>query len=290
MCELFALSASSPVLVRYDLDRFAAEGGERHQNRDGWGIVFSEGLDAHYFREAAPAANSPLDRFVRAHAEPHSITVAHVRRASAGTKSLANTHPFRRAVHGRLHHFAHNGTLHGIEQTPEAQPLIRDRVGETDSELAFLLLLDRLARLAPEAADHAARFKVFRDFCADMARLGSANFLWLDGDVLFVHADRRRHETAHGLSEPMAPGLHIMRPKPGTMGGIHECSGAVLQNPPDHIVVFASVALSDGPWEPLPQGNVLAVHEGKVLFHEQTITDRGGASSRPKESAPPVQQ
>lgn len=265
MCELFAMSASTPLRVRYDLDRFAAEGGERHQNRDGWGIVFSDGRDAHWFREPEPAADSPLDRFVRQHAEPHLLTLAHVRRSSQGARALANTHPFRRVRHGRVQHFAHNGTLHGIERLPEAAPLVRERVGDTDSELAFLLLLERLERAAADGADRAARRRVFEVFCRDMAALGPANFIWLDGDTLFVHADRRRYETARGLSAPRAPGLHMLRSQSHALRGRHDCVGAAIENLSEHVVLFASVPLSRGPWQPLPRGSVLAVAGGRLL-------------------------
>ncbi len=149
MCELFAMSASTPVRVRYDLERFAAEGGERRQNRDGWGVVFSDGRDGHYFRQPLAASDSPLDRFVRRHAGPHLLALAHVRRASHGGRVLANTHSFRRVRHGRVQHFAHNGTLGGIEKLPEATRLAGERVGDTDSELAFVLLLERRAHRAP---------------------------------------------------------------------------------------------------------------------------------------------
>lgn len=265
MCELYAMSASAPMRVRYDLDRFAAEGGERHQNRDGWGIVFSDGRDAHWFREPEPASNSPLDRFVRTHAAPHRLALAHVRRSSQGVRSLANTHPFRRVRHGRVQHFAHNGTLHGLEQLAEAAPLLAERVGETDSELAFLLLLERLEQQAPEGADRPARQRVFAAFCRDMAALGPANFIWLDGDTLFVHADRRRHETDQGLSAPRAPGLHMLRSEGHALRGRHDCAGAAIENLSEHIVLFASVPLSRGPWQPLPQGSVLAVADGRLL-------------------------
>ena len=269
MCELFAMSASAPARVKYDLDRFAAEGGERHQNRDGWGIVISDGRDAHYFRESEPASQSPLDRFVRTHSTPHTLVLAHVRRASQGDRTLANTHPFRRVLHGRLQHFAHNGNLDGLDRMPEARRLLDERVGDTDSELAFLLLLDRVTREAPDASRSEARFSVFRDFCRDMARLGPANFIWLDGDVLHVHADRRRYETEHGLSEPRAPGLHMLRSVRGSLSGPHEFVGAAIEAVPEHMVVFASLPLSRGPWEPLARSTVMAVRAGEIVHQEQ---------------------
>lgn len=274
MCELFAMSASAPVRVRYDLDSFAREGGERHRNRDGWGIVFAEGRDAHWFREAAPAASSPLDRFVREHETPHRTVMAHVRRASAGPPALVNTHPFRRIHDGEVHHFAHNGTLHGLENDPGARALIRHRVGDTDSELAFLLFLDRLRRHGPARSDIDARFALFRRFARDMAALGPANFLWFDGATLFVHADRRVHETQAGPTPPQPPGLHILRPGPGGLGQSHDCTGARLKDLPEHVTLFASVPLSAADWEPLAQGCALAVADGRIL--RQAATGESG--------------
>lgn len=268
MCELFAMSASAPIRARYDLDSFAREGGERHRNRDGWGIVFAEGRDAHYFREPAPAASSPLDRFVREHAAPHHTVLAHVRRASVGGRTLANTHPFRRVRGGRPHHFAHNGTLHRIDRHPEAMPLLAQRVGDTDSELAFLLLLERLDRAAPDPDDPEARFAVFRDFAAEMAALGPANLILFDGETLFVHADRRVHETPQGPTPPQPPGLHILRSVSGSLGRQHDCTGARLEQLPEHVVVFASVPLSDAAWAPMAAGTSVAVREGHIVAQE----------------------
>ncbi|TMV91602.1 class II glutamine amidotransferase [Thioclava sp. BHET1] len=268
MCELFALSSNAPVNIRYDLDRFAAEGGELHQNRDGWGIVFTEGRDAHCFREANAASQSPLDRFLREHSRPQSNVIAHVRRASRGAGALENTHPFRRIRAGRAQHFAHNGTLNGLEDSPGVAPYLTQRVGETDSELAFLLLLDRLEREAPDHEDIAARFEVFRAFCGEMAGFGSANFLWLDGTVLYVHSDQRVFETPEGLSKPQPPGLHLLTPAPGAVDRAHEFTGATLSHLPEHLAVFASLPLSDADWEPLPRGTVMAVAQGKILHRD----------------------
>lgn len=262
------MSASAPIRARYDLDSFAREGGERHRNRDGWGIVFAEGRDAHYFREPGPAASSPLDRFVREHASPHHTVLAHVRRASVGRRTLANTHPFRRIRQGRPHHFAHNGTLSGLERHPEVVDLLLQRVGDTDSELAFLLLLDRLDRDAPEFSDPGRRFAVFRDFAKDMAELGPANLIFFDGEMLFVHADRRVHETPRGPTRPKPPGLHLLRSVSGSLGNRHDCASARLERMPDHVVLFASVPLSKADWEPLAAGTVAAVRDGRIMAQE----------------------
>ena len=74
-----------------DIDAFAAEGGERHLNRDGWGIMFAEERDAHVFREASPAARSPLARMVVEREVACRHLIAHVRRASRGRPLLASS-------------------------------------------------------------------------------------------------------------------------------------------------------------------------------------------------------
>ena len=94
MCELFAMSASVPHTVCYELDLFAAEGGEKHRNRDGWGILFAQDRDAYLFREPNPAATSELSRMVVRHEKPSKHLMAHVRRASSGKPALAKPHPF----------------------------------------------------------------------------------------------------------------------------------------------------------------------------------------------------
>ncbi|MCB1360078.1 MAG: class II glutamine amidotransferase [Rhodobacteraceae bacterium] len=260
MCELFAMSASRPTVVQYTLDRFAREGGERHRNRDGWGIVFAEDRDAHVYREAAPAADSALARMVVARETPCRHLIAHVRRASKGAAHLANTHPFTRVQGGRMQHFAHNGTLHGID---DLAPGLRDEcVGDTDSELAFLMLLRILRDLPHGPGATADRFARFRDFAARMAELGDANIVFFDGETLFAHAHLRMFETETGLSAPLPPGLCLCDLR---QGGAWQGAGAHIPDLPDRTLLLASVPLSHEGWHPLPPGRVLAVRDGQIL-------------------------
>lgn len=255
------------------MDRFAAEGGERHQNRDGWGIMFAEGRDAHLFREAAPASDSLLDRFVREHEDPSPNVIAHVRRASRGKVSLANTHPFRRVRAGRAHHFAHNGTLKNLKSITEASTLSADCIGDTDSELAFLVLLERFAKTAPDVADMNSRFAVFTEFARCMARLGTANILFFDSHALYVHADQRVWETESGLIGPQPPGLHMMQAEPGAIGFHHSCVAGEFACLSARLVMFASVPLSDQGWTPMPRGVSMLVHAGEIVARTDAATD-----------------
>ena len=64
MCELFALSASSPVDVRLSLHELARHGGETGMHADGWGVAFLQDRDVAVFRE--PSAAAPERRRSRA--------------------------------------------------------------------------------------------------------------------------------------------------------------------------------------------------------------------------------
>ncbi|GAW37411.1 hypothetical protein RA2_04494 [Roseovarius sp. A-2] len=214
MCELFAMSSASPTRVKYQLNTFATHGGERYCNRDGWGIVFADGRDGHIFREPRPASDSALARMTADSDISCKYLIAHVRRASVGKPELRNTHPFRRIISGQAHHFAHNGTLHGYIDSLTDRSLLSDCVGDTDSEAAFLDLLQRLRETGDArdtVPDLKARFDVFTRFCAEARQYGASNFLYCDGDALFIHAHQRRHETSDGLSDPHPPGLHMRK-------------------------------------------------------------------------------
>lgn len=267
MCELFAMSASAPQRVRYELDQFARQGGAMSRNRDGWGIYFAEERDGHLFREAAPAADSELAAMVVRREIPCRHLVAHVRRATAGQPLLANTHPFSRVLHARKCVFAHNGELDGIETLSDGRPLIAERTGDTDSELAFLILLDRLK--ACSASDVKERWAIFNRFCAEMRELGTANFLFFDGSHLYAHADRRRYETPDGITEPREPGLNILAFDARSKDRHWQAPGAAIDAIDPPVYLLASVPLDDAGWEPLERGTTLLLRDG-ILCERQT--------------------
>lgn len=261
MCELFAMSSDRPARLQYELTRFSTHGGQRYANRDGWGISFVQDRDAYLYREPSAAAASPLELLVAGQSVPSRLVVAHVRRASRGNAALCNTHPFRRTTGGAVCHFAHNGDLPGLQDLYHGTETSRHCVGDTDSELAFMLLLEQLSRL-PDAASAAERFRAFGEFCAAMRAFGDANFLYTEGEALFVHAHKRRYEENGIVSDPRPPGLHFMQLDAGArewrVKGAHlACEGE------SHILV-ASVPLDDGPWVGLPEGSTLLVERGRI--------------------------
>jgi glutamine amidotransferase len=110
---------------------------QSRRNPDGYGIATYE-RDSAPRVDKRPAAAYEDELFAREAKERESPTfVAHVRYASTGAVTLANTHPFEQ--HGRV--FAHNGYIGDL-------PTLESRLGEhrrlvggdTDSERFFALI------------------------------------------------------------------------------------------------------------------------------------------------------
>ncbi|MBL9013734.1 MAG: class II glutamine amidotransferase [Myxococcales bacterium] len=236
------MSARYPTSIQAPLGELARHGGETGPHRDGWGIAYLDGGDAFVVREAGAAHESELRRFLHERDRRADLVIAHVRHATQGELSLRNTQPFQRELGGRVHVFAHNGMVPGIERDRRFRARWTRPIGETDSEHAFCALIDRLRPLwdrgVPELRD---RFDEVVAFAHDLRTLGPANFLYSDGELLFAHSHRRRTPT--GAIEP--PGLHVRSD--------------------DEATWIASVPLTGSGWRPLPEGRVIALHRGREV-------------------------
>ncbi|WP_200159149.1 class II glutamine amidotransferase, partial [Allochromatium vinosum] len=78
-------------------------------------------------------------------------------------------------------------------------------IGETDSEHAFCALLGKLEALniSADMPTLKQRLDLIASFAIELRKLGPANFMYADGDVLFAHADRRL-QVDTGLVAPPA--------------------------------------------------------------------------------------
>lgn len=157
MCRLYGFVATEATKVECTLvhAQNALMAQSRQDSRgfshaDGWGIAFHKGNRFSIERRAIAAYRG--ESFERAASRAHSrLVIAHVRRATVGEISLANTHPFAEGAWV----FAHNGTVPNFahirermlgEMTPSHRAAIR---GSTDSEHIFRFLLS-LQTLRPK--------------------------------------------------------------------------------------------------------------------------------------------
>jgi glutamine amidotransferase len=274
MCELFGMSSARLATVNYSLKEFAKHSAATRMNRNGWGIGYVQDHDVRLIKEAHEMDHSPwIDFIARRHFRSHTV-IAHIRQASVGAPSLENCHPFRQELGGRMNLFAHNGTLNDVfSALPFEGPHYRP-LGETDSEHAFCVLLQRLERLWGESQllpSLDRRIEIVAGFAAQLRQLGTANFLYSDGDVLYAHADRRIYYTGSSLSEPREPGLTMLHRPHRPEGQTVNTAGLTVNLHGHGATLLASVPLTHEDWVPLRQGTLVVIREGQVL---ETVGDR----------------
>lgn len=266
MCELLALSTSQLSHLTFSLHTLAARGSGGGDTHDGWGVAFYQGDDVALFREPLAAGDSALVRYLESGGPSTRLAISHIRHATRGTLQLSNTQPFVRELGGRAHVFAHNGDLPDIERHVVLAPGSYIPVGQTDSEHAFCVLLTRLRSLWEQNGTPMleARLRVLAAFATELRVLGQANFLYADGDALFAHSDQRRQPVSGRVAPP---GLWMLqRHCPSADPASTSQAGVAIQNGDSSALFVASVPLTQEAWQPMGEGELLAVRGGEVLI------------------------
>lgn len=273
MCELFGMNAKLPANITLSLNEFARHGGETGPHTDGWGIAFYEGPDANLIRESSAAARSNLMSTLRQHKVESEIVLAHIRLASLGPIELRNTHPFRRELMGHVHTFAHNGHLHGVQDQLKMDfdshfvP-----VGSTDSEHVFCVLMQRInaiSRNNGSIPNLAERIAVASEFAEEISVFGPANFLYSDGEVLFVHGHKRKQ--ADGITR--SPGLHYISIECNYGFGQSELTSVEFSSEQvQQVTLVSTLPLREGGWLPMEEGQLLVVKNGNIIYDQKAIS------------------
>ncbi len=268
MCELFAMSTKLPADVNFSLTEFAKHGGETGPHKDGWGIAYYRDGDVNTVRQADSAANSDWVKFIQQHHFKATTVISHIRYATQGALVLKNTQPFHRELGGTIHTFVHNGDLGDLaSRCPLGPASPFQPVGETDSERAFCVLLSRLLPLWRDenrvgAPPIEKRFDALNAFAQEFRAFGSLNFIYSDGVTLFLHSHKRRNP---GDAECTFPGLHVLV-RGCEVEDVPDVKGLEIDSHWQNVVLAASVPLTDEMWFPLPEGELLAVERGEILF------------------------
>ena len=166
-----------------------------------------------------------------------------------------------------MHLFAHNGWLPGINDSPLFKLKRFHPVGETDSEVAFCALLDRLSGIwigPGEIPSQEERIAILLSFAAELRALGPANFLYSDGQILVGHGHRRKQATGSKI-EP--PGLVYLHRHCGRRSEVLMANGVTVEGADQTMTLLASVPLTDEPWQPMGEGELVAVCNGEVTIY-----------------------
>jgi glutamine amidotransferase len=251
------------------------------------GVALYNERDVRIYREPEPAGDSAWLSFIKRQRLPGRLMLSHLRHATQGAVSFVNTQPFARELGGHMHVFAHNGRFDGIETGFASEWGRFQPIGNTDSEVAFCILLERLSVLwrGGVTPPLVHRLAIVSRFAAQMRELGPANFLYADGDVLFAHGDRRLQ--ANGEITP--PGLWRLRRECTTDPDASPRAGVVTGagGPHQEITLIASVPLNAERWMPLAEGEVIVVKDGAACSPSRADGRAGGRSAG--FSSPPYQ-
>src|SRR3954447_3488132 len=178
MCRVFGCVAAEPVSIRHELvDAENPLIRQSEQHDSGWGMaVYARADGAQPKLIRCPEAAYMDGDYVKATSTRGRIFNVHVRRATMGGLTLANTHPFCLGNYS----FGHNGTI--LEWPRLLEPGVAKPEGETDSEALFNLLMRDY-----EPADPLGSLRAAVTAVVERSPFSGVNFLFSDGERLYAY-------------------------------------------------------------------------------------------------------
>ncbi|MDZ4202137.1 MAG: class II glutamine amidotransferase [Gallionella sp.] len=259
MCQLLGMNCNVPTDICFSFTGFHKRGGETDVHADGWGIAFFEGKGVRVFLDPQPSATSQIAELVRNYPIRSLNVIAHIRKATLGTVSLENTHPFQRELWGHYWIFAHNGNL------PQFRPVLDGSfvpVGETDSERIFCWLLQSLRqRFGDQAPERAALLDALHGLTDPLAGMGIFNYLLSNGDCLFAHCSTELN--------------YLIRRAPFNLAHLKDDDVMVdfseVTTPDDRVAIIATRPLTDNEdWIVMQPGSLWMFEQGEVAAQRAT--------------------
>lgn len=290
MCRLFGLQATHPTRSACELldsqnalIQQSREDARGLSNPHGWGMGQITNGKTSCFRQVEPASESTTYREEALTSEATTV-LAHVRRATVGEPSHANTHPFR---HGPAL-LIHNGHIPAFDAV---RPRLLDRLsdeqrdhvrGTTDSEHILALLL-QIRDDAPDAPLQAVTRTAIQHIQSWLEREAPAmvagptevdtdalshhelkdilalNLLWTDGSTL---AGSRLNRTL----------WTVERSRPRECPICETPHAHPPEDEPYGATVLASERITDEEWSEVPNASVFSVSDSAALQVESLST------------------
>ncbi|HVG63261.1 MAG TPA: class II glutamine amidotransferase [Hyalangium sp.] len=186
MPNLLATSFEGTLAPSIDL-RCLAPG---HKLPDGWGLGYYPGSEpaAAVLKEHAPPPGGTIhSELVKAWGKLESpLFLLHIRTATWGAVSDANTQPFCRSFGGRDWLFGHSGSLR--KPLPPPPETHFAPVGSTDSELAFCRLLSWIQGAGWQRLGE-VNLERLQAWLMETNTYGPLTLIFTDGQDLCVYAD-----------------------------------------------------------------------------------------------------
>ena len=131
--------------------------------------------------------------------------------------------------------------------------------------------MSQLWKIPGEIPALSSRKQVVAEFAGEMGKLGPANFLYSDGDALFVHG----HMRTQSDGSMRAPGLHTISVSCDYGFGRSELTSVKLESDQvQKVTLIATTPLNDGNWRPMQAGELLVLRGGEVVDSADTSAER----------------
>jgi len=245
---------------------------------DGWGLgYYPKGEpSAAILKEPAPPQTSIRSQLALAWEQVASnMFVLHIRHATWGALSDANTQPFARTWGRRDWVMAHAGSL---DRKPAEVAGTFEAIGSTDTEAIFCGLLNRCVERGWRNLGQ-IDLDVAHGWLTEINKGGELSICLTDGRDLLVHADRRGVPLWIGILLPpydkIALGdsdldIDLTRRGAKSRKGVIVCNEQLMPREGD-----AERAVK---WRRLPPGGLLVIREGAVVAERAA----GGVFELPK--------
>jgi glutamine amidotransferase len=268
MCRLFGMTAGT-ARVRatfWLLDAPDSVELQSRRNVDGSGIGFFDPAGAPVIdKEPEPAYRS--EEFIHEAKQAESGTfVAHVRWATAGGRSVRNTHPF--TMHGRI--MAHNGGFGELPRLDEQLGSYGGLVlGDTDSERYFALITQQADY---HGGDVGAGIAAAARWIAANVPVSSLNTVVTTAGELWALRYPAQH-ALHIIERPAGPGE---RPADGP--GLHVRSATTSIHVPElhtapSVIVASEELDGESGWRMLADGELVHVRSDLSVESAVVMTE-----------------
>ncbi len=240
---------------------------------DGWGLGYYPAGEpsVSILKEPAPPQASMRSQLALAWEQVESsLFVLHIRAATWGALSDANTQPFSRTWGRRDWLLAHAGSL---DRKPTEVPGPFEPVGSTDTEAIFCGLLNRFVEYGWRSlAD--IDLEIVTEWFGALNEVGELTLCLTDGRDLLVHADRRGAPLHLGSLVPPYEKIELGDDDLGvdlTRRGAKSRKGAIVCT--DQLRPKSADSETALVWRQLAPGTLLVIREGAVITERTTGTE-----------------